>query len=320
MNIVVLDGYTLNPGDLDWSPLERLGTVTIHDRTGTDQALIVERAKEADAVLTNKTPLSAQTIHALPKLRYIGVMATGYNVVDVASAATRAIPVTNIPTYGTDSVAQMTFAHILTFSNRVVEHSREVVSGAWARSVDFCFWNAPLVELAGKTMGIIGFGRIGRRVGALADAFGMRVVAQDLRRTDAPNWPHFAWRRMDQLLAEADFVSLHCPLTPENTGMIDAGALRAMKRSAFLLNMSRGPLVVDADLADALRNGVIAGAGIDVLEREPPEADNPLYSAPNITITPHIAWATREARSRLLNTAVANVRAFLAGETANRVT
>ena len=319
MNIVVLDGFTLNPGDLDWSPLERLGNVQVYDRTGDDERSIAQRASGAEIVLTNKTPLTAAVIEQLSGLKYIGVLATGYNVIDVDAAASRGIPVTNIPTYGTDSVAQMVFAHLLNLCHHVVEHSQDVRGGGWARSPDFSYWLRPQIELAGKTMGIVGFGRIGRRVGGVAHAFGMRVIAHDVYHGNEPDWPDFAWREIDELLAEADVVSLHCPLTPENTGLIDSEKLGLMKRNAFLLNMSRGPLVVDADLAEALRAGVIAGAGIDVLEQEPPAADNPLYAAPNVTITPHIAWATREARSRLLATAAENIRAFFDGRPVNVV-
>ena len=319
MKIVVLDGYTLNPGDLDWSELRSLGEAVIYERTGTDQAAVLERAEGAEIVLTNKTPISGAAIGRLPALRYIGVLATGYNIVDVRAAAARSIPVTNIPIYGTDSVAQMTFAHVLDFCHRVADHSRDVRDGGWSRSRDFCYWKSPLVELAGKTMGIVGFGRIGRRVGESAAAFGMRVMAQDLFHGETPSLPGFAWAELDDLLGVSDFVSLHCPLTAENTGLIDARRLALMKPGAMLLNMSRGPLVVDADLADALKRGIIAGAGIDVLEIEPPRPDNPLFGAPNITITPHIAWATREARARLLDTAIANIRAFMDGKPVNVV-
>ena len=319
MRIVVLDGYTLNPGDLDWSQLEALGDVVVHDRTDPDEAAIVERAAGAQIVLTNKTPLAASTIRRLTALRYIGVLATGYNIVDLDAANERSIPVANIPTYGTDSVAQMTFAHLLNLCHRVADHSNDVRAGRWARSADFCYWLAPQIELSGRTMGIIGFGRIGRRVGEIAHAFGMRVIANDAAPVSPPAWPGFAWRGVDELLGESDVVSLHCPLTPENTGMINAARLRLMKPEAFLINTSRGPLVVDADLAAALRDGVIAGAGIDVLGQEPPSADNPLYDAPNVAITPHISWATEAARARLLAVAVDNVRAFLAGNPANVV-
>ncbi|TVQ19842.1 MAG: D-2-hydroxyacid dehydrogenase [Spirochaetaceae bacterium] len=319
MRIVVLDGYTLNPGDLSWDELKAIGEVEVHERTDFTVQAIVERADGAEIVLTNKTPLSVSVIDRLPSLRYVGVLATGFNVVDGKAAEARRIPVANIPTYGTDSVAQMTFAHLLNLCHHVAEHSTDVRSGAWARSPDFCYWLNAQIELVGRTLGIVGFGRIGRRVGEIANAFGMRVIAHDLHRSDEPNWPGFAWREIDELLELSDVVTLHCPLTPENTGMMDAQRIARMKRHAFLLNMSRGPLVVDADLADALCRGLIAGAGIDVLEQEPPVADNPLYGAPNVTITPHIAWATKQARARLLSTAVRNVRAFLEGSPQNVV-
>lgn len=319
MKIVVLDGHTLNPGDLDWSALRELGDVAIHDRTGSDPALIRERAAGAEIVLTNKTPVGADTINALDSLRYIGVLATGFNTVDVDAAAARRIPVTNIPAYGTDSVAQQAFAHVLAFCHRVAEHSADVRDGGWAAQTDFCYWLSPQIELAGLTIGIIGFGRIGRRVAEIANAFGMRVIAHDVYHGNPPGWDGFGFVEVDELLRDSDVVSLHCPLTPENEGLIDARRLALMKPSAFLLNVSRGPLVVDEDLAHALHKGTIAGAGLDVLGSEPPAADNPLLSAPNLTITPHIAWATRSARSRLLSTAVANIRAFLAGSPVNVV-
>ncbi len=319
MKITVLDGFTLNPGDLDWAELEMLGDLKVYDRTEMSRTVIIERCKDSEIILTNKTPMDSDTINSLPELKYIGVLATGFNVVDIKVAEKRGIPVTNIPTYGTDSVAQMVFAHILNFCHGVESHSQQVKSGKWAQSEDFCFWNRPLIELAGKTIGIIGFGRIGRRIGELGHAFGMKVLAQDVVQTRAPDWPGFAWCNVEEVLKGSDFVSLNCPLTPENTGMINAAALRLMKPTAFLLNLSRGPLVVEEDLAEALKKGVIAGAGIDVMFKEPPAADNRLMSEPKISITPHIAWATREARSRLLNAAVSNVKAFLDGRKENIV-
>lgn len=319
MKIVVLDGYTLNPGDLDWSDLESLGNVDNHQWTEPDQETITNRMRDAAIVLTNKTPITKETIDNSPALRYIGVLATGYNVVDVEAAAGRSIPVTNIPIYGTDSVAQMAFAHILDFCHRVSIHSSDVKAGGWSNCRDFCYWKSPLIELTGKAIGIIGFGRIGRRVGELATAFGMRVLAHDIYQNNPPPWDGFSWSGIEELIVESDIVTLHCPLTADNKGLINAERLAKMKATALFLNMSRGPLVVDADLARALEDGTIAGAGIDVLEQEPPAPGNPLFSAPNITITPHIAWATREARSRLLNTAVDNIRAFLAGSPENVV-
>ena len=317
MKIVVLDGYALNPGDLSWEGLQKLGEVAVYDRTGNDASLIIQRSEGAEVILTNKTPLSADTIEALAQLKYIGVLATGFNVVDIEAAKERGIYVTNIPSYGTDSVAQMAFAHILNFCHHITEHSQTVTRGDWAQSTDFCYWNFPLIELFGKVMGIIGFGRIGRKVGEIAHTFGMKVLAYDVYHGNPPSWEGFEWVDIDDLLERSDVVSLNCALTEENQGLINRESLKRMKKSSFLVNVSRGPLVVDADLAEALKNGEIAGAGIDVLGTEPPAADNPLYQAPNISITPHIAWATLEARSRLMNTAIENVEAFIDGNPTN---
>jgi glycerate dehydrogenase len=316
MKIVVLDGYTLNPGDLSWDDLRALGECQIHDRTPPEQ--IHSRAAGAAIVLTNKTPLDAGTIDTLPDLRYIGVLATGYNIVDVEAARRRNVAVCNIPTYGTPSVAQMTFAHLLELTQHVGDHSAGVRAGRWSASKDWCYWEHPMIELAGLTMGIVGFGRIGQAVGKLADAFGMRVLASDA--APPPNPPPYARMvELDQLFSESDVVSLHCPLTPQTQHLVNARRLRLMKPTAFLINTSRGPLVNETDLADALNAGRIAGAGLDVLSVEPPPRDNPLLSARNCIITPHIAWATRSARQRLLDTAVENVRAFLRGRPANLV-
>src|SRR5581483_11893628 len=289
--------------------LRRHGEVMIYDRTREEE--VVARAAGAQVVLTNKTPLSAATLKCLPALRYIGVLATGYNIVDTVAAKQAGIVVSNIPTYGTASVAQFAFALLLELCHHVALHSEAVRQGEWAKSPDWSFWKTPLMELAGKTMGVVGFGRIGRQTGAIAAAMGMRVVAHDAIETNPPAYEGFRWMPVEDLLAEADVVSLHCPLTPENRGMIDRRRLSRMKKSAFLLNTSRGPLVVDDDLAAALNQGVIAGAGLDVLSIEPPADSNPLLSARNCIVTPHIAWATREARGRLLDTAVQNVRCFL---------
>ncbi|NLX04813.1 MAG: D-2-hydroxyacid dehydrogenase [Phycisphaerae bacterium] len=317
MKIVVLDGFTLNPGDLSWAALEQLGDLTVHDRTPADH--ILARAAGAAILLTNKTPLTAQTIRALPDLQYIGVLATGYNVVDVQAAADRDIPVTNVPTYGTHSVAQLTFALLLELCHHVQAHSDAVRRGQWSASRDFCFWNSPLIELADKTIGIIGFGRIGRQVAQIADALGMAVLAADRVKNPPPTLRRFAWAEIPDLLANADVVSLHCPLFPETQGLINRQTLDRMKPSAFLLNTSRGPLIVEQDLADALAAGRIAGAAVDVLSAEPPPPNNPLLAAKNCLVTPHIAWATREARQRLMHTAVENLRAFLAGNPVNVV-
>jgi glycerate dehydrogenase len=317
MKIVVLDGYALNPGDLSWDDLRRCGELEVHDRTREDQVL--ERAAGAGMLLTNKTPLSAATLRALPDLRYIGVLATGYNIVDTAAARQGGVTVTNIPTYGTSSVAQFAFALLLELCHHVGLHGEAVREGEWSRSADWSFWKTPLMELSGKTMGIVGFGRIGRQTGAIASAMGMRVIAHDAVQLNPPDYEGFRWASLDELAAESDVVSLHCPLFAENKGMINRERLGRMKKNAFLLNTSRGPLVVDQDLADALNEGVIAGAGLDVLSAEPPLASNPLLSARNCIVTPHIAWATREARKRLLDLAVDNVRSFLAGQTQNTV-
>ncbi len=318
MKLVVLDGYCLNPGDLSWDALESLAAeLIVHDRTSADE--VVARCEGAALVMTNKTPVTAESMAQLPALSYIGVMATGYDIVDVEAAAKKGVTVTNIPTYGTASVAQHTFALLLELCNHAGMHSQAVHAGEWGRGADWCFWKSPLVELAGKTMGIIGFGRIGRQTAQIADAMGMKVIANDSYEVSAPAYEGFRWAPVEELLAEADAVSLHCPLTPENEGVIDARRLRLMKRTAFLLNTSRGPLVVDRDLADALNNGVIAGAGLDVLTVEPPVDGNPLFGARNCVLTPHIAWATKEARARLMQIAVDNVGAYLSGTPRNVV-
>jgi len=317
MKIVVLDGYCLNPGDLSWSALEKLGSLEVYDRTPPGLAL--ERSAGAEVVFTNKTLLPREVLSRLPGLRYIGVLATGYNIVDVQAAREHGIAVTNIPTYGTASVAQFAFALLLELCHNVKLHSDAVRAGEWSRNADWSFWKAPLVELAGKTMGVVGFGRIGRQTARIADAMGMRVIANDAIETSPPAYDGFRWAKVEELLAESDVVSLHCPLFPETQGLMNAQRLRLMKPSAFLLNTSRGPLVVDQDLADALNQGVIAGAGLDVLSVEPPLETNPLLSAKNCLVTPHIAWATKEARSRLMEAAVENLEAFLCGEPRNVV-
>jgi glycerate dehydrogenase len=315
MKIVVLDGYCLNPGDLTWDGVRAFGETLVFDRTPAGDA--AHRAAGAQIVFTNKTTLPAEVLQHLPELRYIGVLATGYNIVDVEAAHRQGIVVTNIPTYGTASVAQFVFALLLELCHNVKVHADAVRAGEWTRSADWCFTKAPLVELAGLTMGIVGFGRIGRAVGKIADAMGMRIVAADANRSDAPPYANFRWMEIGELLAEADVVSLHAPLAAETRGMIDARALGRMKPSAFLINTSRGPLVVDRDLANALNAGRLAGAALDVLSEEPPAADNPLLTARNCLVTPHIAWATRAARARLMEEAVRNLAAFIAGETRN---
>jgi glycerate dehydrogenase len=312
MKIVILDGYCLNPGDLSWDALRDVAPLQVYDRTPEDQ--VVSRTAGADMVLTNKAPFSAATLARLPDLKYIGVLATGYNIVDVAAARARGIVVCNIPTYGTASVAQFAIALLLELCHHVGSHSEAVRNGEWSCNPDWSFWTSPLIELAGKTMGIVGFGRIGRQTAAVAQALGMRVVFNDVVEARVPEW-----MPVDQLLAEADVVSLHCPLTPENKGMIDRRRLATMKPSAFLINTSRGPLIADQDLADALNAGVIAGAALDVLSIEPPPEGNPLLRARNCIVTPHIAWATKEARQRLLSVAVQNVVAFMKGAPQNVV-
>jgi glycerate dehydrogenase len=315
MKIAVLDGYALNPGDLSWDALTRLGEVRVFDRTPA--AEVAARAAGAAIVLTNKTPLGAGTLRQLPDLKYIGVLATGYDVVDTGAARERGIVVTNIPIYGTASVAQFAFALLLELCHNVRLHADAVRAGEWTRNPDWSFRKSPLVELAGKTMGIIGFGRIGRQTGRIADAMGMRVLASDPRQGDPPPWPGFQWAGVERVLRESDVVSLHAPLGPDTRGMVNARSIEWMKPTAFLINASRGPLVVDQDLAGALNAGRIAGAGLDVLSVEPPADSNPLLAARNCLVTPHIAWATREARSRLMDLAVENIAAWAAGKARN---
>jgi glycerate dehydrogenase len=315
MKIVVLDGYCLNPGDLSWDALRSFGEVEIFDRTPAAEA--IDRARGATVAFTNKTLLPAEVLAQLPELRDIGVLATGYNIVDTAAATSQGIVVTNIPTYGTASVAQFVFALLLELCHNVGMHAAAVRFGEWSRSADWSFWKAPLVELAGKTMGIVGLGRIGRATGRIADAMGMKVIAADSVQSDTPPWPGFRWAAAEELLAESDVVTLHAPLFPETRGMVNARTLGRMKPTAFLINTSRGPLVVDRDLADALNAGCLAGAGLDVLSIEPPDECNPLLTARNCIVTPHMAWATREARSRLMDLAVGNLAAWVAGKPRN---
>jgi len=315
MNIVVLDGYTLNPGDLSWDRLEALGDCRVYDRTPAEET--VERAQDAEIVLTNKVMLGGDEIAALPKMQYIGVLATGYNVVDVEAARERGIPVTNVPTYGTQSVAQMAFAHILNLTQHVAYHAQTVRERRWGASPDFCYWDFPLIELEGQTIGIVGFGRIGRATARLARAFGMRILAHDTSPANDERGVNFV--DLDAIFCESDVISLHCPLTAENEGLVSAERLAMMKKTAFLINTSRGPLVDQEALAEALNSDQIAGAGLDVLSVEPAREDNPLLAAKNCFITPHIAWATRSARERLMNTVIENVRAFVDGKPVNVV-
>jgi glycerate dehydrogenase len=317
MKIVVLDGHAINPGDLSWDALRSLGSLEVFDRTPENE--IVPRAREAEALLITRVPLSAQTLVQLNQLRYVGAMFTGYDEIDLKAARERKIVVTNVPTYATASVAQMVFALLLELCHHVALHSAATHAGEWSRSPDFSFWKTPLVELQDKTMGIIGFGRIGRHVGEIAVALGMRVIASDAGRRNAPNWPGFRWCDVDELMSAADVVSLHCPLLPETRGMVNAASLSRMKPGSFLINTSRGPLVIEQDLADALNRGHLAGAAVDVLSSEPPLPDNPLLQTKNCIVTPHIAWATREARMRLIEGVVANLRAFVEGRPVNVV-
>lgn len=317
MKIVVLDGYTLNPGDLSWEPMRQLGDLTVYERTPADQ--VYERARDAEIVFTNKTPIPATVINKLSSLKYIGVLATGYNIVDTEAAKQKGIVVTNVPGYGTASVVQLTIALLLELSLHVQQHSDAVMKGKWANSADWCFWDYPLIELVDKTIGIIGFGNIGQRVADIASAFGMKIIAHSRKQTDQSHRKNFRWVNVSELLETADVVSIHCPLTPETKGLINKDSLQKMKPSAFLLNTSRGPIIVDQDLADALNKDIIAGAGIDVLSVEPPSIDNPLFRVKNCIITPHMAWATKEARTRLMETAVANLSSFIAGKPVNTV-
>jgi len=315
MNIVVLDGLTLNPGDLSWADLQALGPCAVFDRTPSEEVL--SRAAGAEILLTNKTELTRATIQSLPRLKYIGVLATGTNIVDLDAARARGIPVTNVPAYGTKSVAQLTFALLLELAQHVGHHAGTVREGRWTRSADWCYWDFTLIELDGLTLGTVGFGRVGRAVGELGAAFGMKVLASDPSAGAPPPFVHLI--ELAALFRESDIVSLHCPLTPQTAKLVNAQRLSLMKPTAFLLNTSRGPLVDEPALAEALNSGRIAGAGLDVLSVEPPRADNPLLAARNCLITPHMAWGTRAARSRLMHIAVENVRAFFHGKPQNVV-
>jgi glycerate dehydrogenase len=317
MKIVVLDGHALNPGDLSWEAIEQFGELTVYERTAPSE--ILERAMDAEILLTNKTPIRTVIIDQLPKLKFIGVLATGYNIIDVDAATRKGVVVSNIPDYGSYSVAQLTFALLLELCHHVQRHSDSVHEGKWAASRDWCYWDYPLIELFGKTIGIIGFGSIGQKVGDMATAFGMNILGAARNHSDQSSRQNFAWADIPELLRRSDVVSIHCPLTPETKGLINANSLRSMKRSAFLLNTSRGPIIVDEELADALDQNVIAGAGIDVLSVEPPQNGNPLFKAKNCIITPHIAWATKEARTRLMDMASKNLRAFLKNAPVNVV-
>lgn len=317
MKIVVLDGYTLAADGNSWDALLPLGDVTIHDRSSAEE--VAERARPATVVIANKARMTAEVIAGCPALRCIAVTGTGYDCVDVAAASRANIAVCNVPEYGTDSVAQFAFALLLELCHQVGAHSRAVTAGEWGRSPDFCFWRTPSIELAGRTMGVIGHGRIGRRVGELAHAFGMNVVAFSRSRGAAPAYQPFEWMGLDELFACADVISLHCPLSAETAGLVNRARLQLVRPHAFLINTSRGGLIVEKDLADALLESRLAGAAVDVVSIEPIRPDNPLLSARNCLITPHIAWATREARQRLLKATIANVANFLAGRPTNVV-
>jgi len=314
MKIVILDGYSANPGDLSWKPLEEIGELTVYDRTKPEE--IIQRAKDAEIVLTNKVLIKRQEMEQLPHLRYIGVLATGYNVVDIEAARERGIAVTNVPAYSTESVAQMVFAHLLTVTNRTEHYAIQNRAGRWSSNPDFCYWDAPITELAGKTFGIVGLGNIGQRVAAIANAFGMNVVAYTSKQPE--ELPQYIRKRtLDELLAESDVLSLHCPLTTNTQHLINSQALQRMKPSAILINTGRGPLVNDQDVADALKANRLRAFCADVLTEEPPKADNPLLECENAYITPHIAWASSEARVRLLDVAINNVKAFVEGKPQN---
>ena len=316
MKIVILDGYSVNPGDLSWEELEACGELTVYDRTNTED--IFKRTKNADAILTNKVVISSEIINKLPNLKYIGVLATGYNVVDIEAAKKRGITVTNVPAYSTNSVVQMTFAHILNLTNRVAHYAHENRKGKWSASPDFCYWDTNLGEIAGKTLGVVGLGNIGYKVACIARDFGMDVFACTSKNSaDLPDGIQKV--TFNGLLGISDILTLHCPLTPQTKEMINKDTLSQMKRGALLINTGRGALVNDKDVAQALCEGQLGGYGADVMTQEPPKPDNPLLSAPNAYLTPHIAWATLEARKRLVSIASANVAAFVQGSPKNVV-
>lgn len=317
MKIVVLDGYTENPGDLSWEGFEAIGETVVYDRTPADK--ILERIKDAEVVYTNKTPITKETIAACPNLKFIGVLATGYNVIDVAAAKEAGIPVSNIPTYGTDAVSQFAIALLLELCHHIGEHSDCVKKGDWTNNADWCFWNHPLVELAGKTMGIIGFGRIGQGTGRIAQALGMKVLAFDEYQNKDLETDTCKYASLDELLAASDVISLHCPLFPSTEGIINKENIAKMKDGVMIINDSRGPLIVEEDLKDALNSGKVGGAAVDVVSTEPIKMDNPLLSAKNCIITPHIAWAPKESRQRLMDIAVDNLKAYAQGKPQNVV-
>ena len=316
MKIVILDGYALNPGDLSWECLNRFGDVTVYDRTPAE--LIIPRIGDAEIILLNKTPVTEETLAACPSVKLICVLATGYNVVDCDAARKRGIPVCNVPAYGTAAVAQFTFSLLLELCNAVGHHSDSVHKGDWCRSIDFCYWQTPQMELAGKTMGIIGFGRIGRAVGTIAKAFGMRVIAYN-RSHCAEGEAIGEYVDLDTLFRQSDIISLHCPMTPQTEGIINASSIAKMKDGAILLNTARGQLVIEEDLAAALTAGKLRGAAVDVVTKEPMEAANPLLNAPNCIITPHMAWSPVESRQRIMDCTVNSIQAYLDGNPVNTV-
>ena len=315
MNIVILDGYAANPGDMSWQALADLGNLTVYDRTPPEE--IIGRAKEADILITNKTPLYRDTIEKLPQLRYIGTISTGYNVVDVEAARERNIPVCNVPSYCTSAVAQHTFALLFEITNRVHLHAESVSSGEWSACEDFCYWKSSPIELWNKTIGIVGFGSIGQTVAKMALALGMKVLTYSRTRRELPEGVE--WADLDMLFRQSDIITLHCPLTRETAGLINKKAISLMKQSAIVINTARGPMIQEQDLADALNSGRILGAGMDVLCTEPPQPNNPLLTARNCVVTPHIAWAAQTSRQRLINTVVENVAEFLKGKPKNVV-
>jgi glycerate dehydrogenase len=319
MKIVILDGYTENPGDLSWGGLEALGELTVYDRTPlNDEAEIIRRVGDAEAVFTNKTPLSARVFEACIGLQYVGVLATGYNVVDVAAAKASGVTVSNIPTYGTAAVGQFAIALLLEICHHIGHHDGAVHAGRWQSNPDWCFWDYPLIELDQKTMGIIGFGRIGQATGKIAQALGMKVIAYDAMENDAGR-AIAQYVPLDTLLRDSDVIALHCPLFPETQGTVNRNSIAKMKDGVIILNNSRGPLIVEQDLADALNSGKVYAAGLDVVSSEPIKADNPLLSAKNCMITPHISWAPKESRQRLMDIAVDNLKNFLQGTPVNVV-
>lgn len=318
MKIVILDGYTENPGDLSWEGFEAMGDLTVYDRT-TDHSQIAARIGDAEIILTNKTPVSREVIDACPRLKYIGLLATGYNVVDVKAAKEAGIIVTNIPTYGTDAVSQYAIALLLELCHHIGEHSDCVKRGDWTKNQDWCFWNHPLIELAGKTMGIIGFGRIGQGTARIAQALGMKVLAYDTYQNPQLVSETCTYASLDQVFASSDVIALHCPLFPETEGIINKDTIGKMKDGVMIINNSRGPLIVESDLRDALNSEKVAGAAVDVVSAEPISMDNPLLDAANCIITPHIAWAPKESRQRLMDLAVENLHAFLSGAPQNVV-